>query len=212
MAAVFPGRPAHKPAGSSVIRRYGVRVRALIIVDVQKDFCEGGALPVSGAHALARSISDYLAADPGYHHIVATQDFHIDPGSHFADDPDYVSSWPPHCRAGSAGADFAPNLDTSKIETVFRKGAYGAGYSGFEGVDENGTSLLDWLRQHEVDEVDVAGLATDHCVRHTAHDAARAGLGTRVLLDLTAGVSADMISQALHEMRTASIELIGKRP
>lgn len=212
MAAVFPGRPAHKPAGSSVIRRYGVRVRALIIVDVQKDFCEGGALPVSGAHALARSISDYLAADPGYHHIVATQDFHIDPGSHFADDPDYVSSWPPHCRAGSAGADFAPNLDTSKIETVFRKGAYGAGYSGFEGVDENGTSLLDWLRQHEVDEVDVAGLATDHCVRHTAHDAARAGLGTRVLLDLTAGVSADRISQALHEMRTASIELIGKRP
>ena len=188
---------------------YGVR--ALIIVDVQKDFCEGGALPVPGAHAVARSINDYLAGDPGYHHIVATKDFHIDPGSHFAHDPDYSSSWPPHCRAGSIGVEFAPGLDTGKIETVFRKGAYGAGYSGFDGVDENGTSLLDWLHQHHVDEVDVVGVATDHCVRHTAQDAARAGLGTRVLLDLTAGVSADSTARALHEMRTASIELIGKQ-
>lgn len=185
-------------------------MRALIIVDVQRDFCEGGALPVPGAHAVARSISDYLAGDPGYHHIVATKDFHIDPGNHFADDPDYSSSWPPHCRAGSTGVDFAPELDTEPIEAVFRKGAYGAGYSGFEGVDENGTSLSDWLRQHGVDEVDVAGLATDHCVRHTAHDAARAGLSTRVLLGLTAGVSADAINHALHKMRNASIELIGK--
>jgi len=188
---------------------YGVR--ALIIVDVQKDFCEGGALPVPGAPAVARSINDYLAGDPGYHHIVATKDFHIDPGSHFAHDPDYSSSWPPHCRAGSTGAEFAPGLDTGKIEAVFRKGAYGAGYSGFDGVDENGTSLLDWLHQHHVDEVDVVGVATDHCVRHTAHDAARAGLGTRVLLDLTASVSADSTARALHEMRTARIELIGKQ-
>ncbi|MBX9641509.1 MAG: isochorismatase family protein [Mycobacteriaceae bacterium] len=187
-------------------------MRALIIVDVQKDFCEGGAFPVRGAQSVARSISDYLAKDPGYHHIVATQDFHIDPGNHFADEPDYSASWPPHCRAGSTGVEFAPGLDTSKIEAVFRKGAYGPGYSGFEGVNDIGTSLLDWLRRHHVDEVDVAGLATDHCVRHTARDAARAGLGTRVLLDLTAGVSADSITQALHEMRTASIELIGKHP
>ncbi len=189
---------------------YGVR--ALIIVDVQKDFCEGGALPVSGAHALARKINDYLAGDPGYHHIVATKDFHIDPGNHFADDPDHYLSWPPHCRAGSTGAEFAPGLDTAPIEAVFRKGAYAAAYSGFEGVDENGKSLLDWLRQRQVDEVDVVGVATDYCVRHTAHDAARAGLVTRVLLDLTAGLSAESTAQALHEMRTASIELIGKHP
>jgi nicotinamidase/pyrazinamidase len=187
-------------------------VRALIVVDVQKDFCAGGALPVAGAHCVAQSISEYLAGEPGYHHIVATKDFHIDPGSHFADEPDYSSSWPPHCRAGSTGAEFAPGLDTGKIEAVFRKGAYSAGYSGFEGVDDDGTLLLDWLRQHDVDEVDVAGLATDHCVRHTAHDAARAGLGTRVLLDLTAGVSPASIDQALSEMRTASIELIGNCP
>lgn len=189
---------------------YGVR--ALLIVDVQKDFCEGGALPVCGAQSVAQSISDFLAKDPGYHHIVATKDFHIDPGSHFAREPDYSSTWPPHCRAGSTGVEFAPDLDISRIEAVFRKGAYAAAYSGFEGVDENGTSLLDWLRQRQVDEVDVVGVATDHCVRHTARDAARAGLRTRVLLDLTAGVSADSTAQALHDMRTASIELIGKRP
>jgi nicotinamidase/pyrazinamidase len=184
-------------------------VRALIIVDVQKDFCEGGALPVSGGHAVARSINDYLAGEPGYQHIVATKDFHIDPGDHFSDDPDYSSSWPPHCRAGSHGVEFDPDLDIGPIEAVFRKGAYSAGYSGFEGVDEDGTTLLDWLRQRGVEEVDVVGLATDHCVRHTARDAVRAGLTTRVLVNLTAGVSRESTAAALTEMRTASIALIG---
>lgn len=187
-------------------------MRALIIVDVQQDFCEGGALPVSGACGVARSINEYLAGDPGYRHIVATKDFHIDPGDHFAAAPDYSSSWPAHCRAGSTGAEFAAGLDTRPIEAVFRKGAYTAAYSGFEGVDDDGKSLLDWLRQRAVDEVDIVGVATDHCVRHTAHDAARAGLATRVLLDLTAGVSAESTAQALYEMRTASIELIGNHP
>ena len=186
-------------------------MRALIIVDMQKDFCEGGSIPVSGGHALARSINDYLAGQTGYDHVVATKDFHIDPGDHFSDDPDFASSWPPHCRAGSPGAEFDSDLDTARIDAIFRKGAYAAAYSGFEGVDESGTALLDWLRQRHVEEVDVIGVATDHCVRHTARDAARAGLTTRVLLDLTAGVSADSVDQALSEMRTASIELIGGR-
>ncbi|MDT5136913.1 MAG: nicotinamidase/pyrazinamidase [Mycobacterium sp.] len=184
-------------------------MRALIIVDVQKDFCEGGALPISGGHAVARAISDYLADEPGYDHIVATKDFHIDPGDHFSVDPDYASSWPPHCRAGSFGAEFDPILDTGRIEAVFHKGAYSAGYSGFEGVDENGTSLLDWLRQRSVDEVDVVGLATDHCVRRTARDADRAGLTTRILLHLTAGVSEDSTARALTELSAGSIALIG---
>ncbi|MHA7651639.1 isochorismatase family protein [Mycobacterium sp. ML4] len=187
-------------------------MRALIIVDVQSDFCEGGALPVAGARTVVDKINDYLAVDRGYHHVVATKDFHIDPGNHFADDPDYYLSWPPHCRAGSSGAEFAGDLDTARIEAVFRKGAYAAAYSGFEGIDENGTSLLDWLRRHHVDEVDVVGVATDHCVRHTAHDAARAGLVTRVLIDMTAGVSADTTAQALYDMHTARIELIGHKP
>jgi nicotinamidase/pyrazinamidase len=181
-------------------------VRALIIVDVQNDFCEGGSLAVTGGAAVASAINDYL---DGYQHVLATKDFHIDPGEHFSDRPDYSSSWPPHCVAETSGADFHPDLDIGPVEAVFRKGAYAAAYSGFEGVDEHGTPLLEWLRQRGVDEVDVVGLATDHCVRRTAEDAARAGLVTRVLVDLTAGVSADTTQQALAEMRTASIELIG---
>lgn len=184
-------------------------MRALIIVDVQNDFCEGGSLAVTGGAALASAINDYLAGEPGYQHVVATQDFHVDPGGHFSDRPDYSSSWPPHCVAGSVGADFRPDLDTGRIEAVFRKGAHGAAYSGFEGVDENGTALLEWLRQRGVDQVDVVGIATDHCVRYTAEDAARAGLSTRVLVDLTAAVAEDSAADALSEMRTAGIELVG---
>ncbi|CAM3272632.1 pyrazinamidase PncA [Mycobacterium intermedium] len=186
-------------------------VRALLIVDVQNDFCEGGSLPVTGGHDVARAISEYLSKDHGYHHIVAAKDFHIDPDDHFSPRPDFASSWPPHCRAGSAGADFPPDLDTSRFEAVFLKGAYTAAYSGFEGVDEHGTPLLHWLRQREVDEVDVAGLATDYCVRRTAEDAVGAGLATRVLLDLTAGISAESTARALDEMRRAGIELSGGR-
>ena len=185
------------------------RVRALIVVDVQNDFCEGGSLAVTGGAALAAAITDYLAGAPGYGHVVATQDFHVDPGDHFSDRPDYSASWPPHCVAGTAGADFHPGLDARRIEAVFRKGAYGAGYSGFEGIDENGTPLLEWLRQRGVDQVDVVGIATDHCVRRTAEDAARAGLTTRVLVDLTAPVAAASAAAALAEMRSAGVELVG---
>lgn len=212
MGAVFPGLLADKPAGSPPNSDIVYVVRALIIVDVQKDFCEGGSLAVAGGRAVARAINDYLASRPGYHHIAATKDFHIHPGGHFSTEPDYSSTWPPHCRAGTLGAEFDSELDTSPIEAVFRKGAYGVAYSGFEGVDDNGTSLLDWLRQRDVDAVDVVGLTTDHCVRHTARDAARAGLATRVLLEMTAGVSTASTDRALNEMRTARIELIGRHP
>ena len=184
------------------------RVRALIIVDVQKDFCEGGSLAVAGGAALAPAINDYLARDSSYQHVVATKDFHIDPGDHFSDHPNYVTSWPPHCIAGTSGADFYPDLDTTPIEAVFHKGSYDAGYSGFEGVDENGSPLLEWLRQRGVGEVDVVGIATDHCVRRTAEDAARAGFATRVLLDLTAAVRPDSATAAMAGMRTAGIELV----
>jgi nicotinamidase/pyrazinamidase len=183
-------------------------MRALIIVDVQNDFCEGGSLPVHGGAALASAINRYLAGGPGYQHVVATKDFHVDPGAHFSDRPDYSSSWPPHCIAGSPGADFYPDLDTGPIEAVFAKGAHDAGYSGFEGVDADGIPLLEWLRRCGVDEVDVVGIATDHCVRRTAEDAVRAGLTTRVLVNLTAAAAPDSAAAALAEMRTAGIELV----
>lgn len=183
-------------------------MRALIIVDMQNDFCAGGSLPVPGGDLLAPAINAYLAGRPGYHHVVATKDYHVDPGDHFSDHPDYSSSWPPHCRAGSPGADFHADLDRGPIDAVFYKGASAAAYSGFEGADQNGTPMLEWLRQHGVDEIDVVGVATDHCVRRTAEDAARNGFATRVLIDLTAGVSAGTTEQALAEMRTANIALV----
>jgi nicotinamidase/pyrazinamidase len=182
-------------------------MRALVIVDVQNDFCEGGALGVTGGAALAGAITDYLAGAGGYDHVVATQDSHVDPGDHFSDHPDYVTSWPAHCVAGTEGARFHPALDARRIEAVFRKGAYSAGYSGFEGVDDTGTPLADWLRQHGVDAVDIVGIATDHCVQATAQDAARAGFATRVLLDLTAGVSGESTAAAIDALRAAGVEL-----
>lgn len=182
-------------------------MRALIVVDVQKDFCEGGSLAVTGGAALAGAISAYLAGGADYRHVVATQDFHIDPGDHFSDHPDYVVSWPPHCRAETAGAQFHPDLDTGRFEAVFRKGAYDAGYSGFGGRDESGTPLADWLRQRGVDEVDVVGIATDHCVRQTAEDAAGEGLATRVLVDLTAGVGEASTAAALDALRAAGVTI-----
>lgn len=184
-------------------------VRALIIVDVQNDFCEGGALAVTGGAAVARAITGYL--DVGhrrYAHVVATRDCHIDPGGHFSDQPDFVSSWPPHCVAGSPGADFHPDLATGLVEAVFSKGAYAAAYSGFEGADEHGTSLADWLRAHAVDAVDVVGIATDYCVRRTAEDALHAGFTTAVLPDLTAGVDPVSTTAALAAMRVAGITVV----
>ncbi|MFI9403103.1 pyrazinamidase PncA [Nocardia sp. NPDC052316] len=182
--------------------------RALIIVDVQNDFCEGGSLAVAGGAAVAARISDLLAATR-YPAVVATRDHHIDPGDHFSAQPDYVDSWPPHCRAGTPGADFHPNLNTAAVQQVFSKGAYSAAYSGFEGTAEDGTSLADWLRAHGVESVDIVGIATDHCVRATALDARIEGFDTRVLLDLTAGVSRDTTDAALGHMRAAGVDLEG---
>jgi nicotinamidase/pyrazinamidase len=183
-------------------------MRALIVVDVQKDFCEGGSVAVPGGAALAGAVSDYLAKGAGYRHVVATQDFHIDPGDHFSDHPDYVSTWPPHCRAGSSGAEFHPDLDADRFEAIFRKGSYDAGYSGFTGFDDSGTSLADWLRQRDIDQVDVVGIATEHCVRWTAEDAAKDGLATRVLVDLTAGVGEDSTAAAIEALRAAGVAIV----
>jgi nicotinamidase/pyrazinamidase len=186
-------------------------MRALIIVDVQNDFCEGGSLAVAGGAAVARAVSEHLAGGGhDYTHVVATQDYHIDPGSHFSDHPDYAASWPPHCVVGTPGADFYPDLDTSGVEAVFRKGQHAAAYSGFEGADDDGTPLGDWLRGHGVDEVDVVGIATDYCVHATAADAARAGFATRVLLDLTAGVAPASTAEAIADLRAGGVQLSGE--
>ncbi|OBK77027.1 pyrazinamidase PncA [Mycobacterium sp. 1164985.4] len=182
-------------------------MKALIIVDVQNDFCEGGSLAVTGGTDVARNISALLASQTDYAHVVATKDFHIDPGDHFSENPDFESSWPKHCVVGTTGADFHPQFSPDAVEAVFTKGEYAAAYSGFEGTDENGMSLADWLRQRGVDEVDVVGIATDYCVRATAADAAANGFTTRVLLDLTAGVAADSTAMAVEDLRAAGVAI-----
>lgn len=179
---------------------------ALIIVDVQNDFCEGGALGVAGGNAVAQAINTILGE---YSTVVATRDYHIDPGSHFSEKPDFVDSWPPHCRVGTDGVAFSPGLDTSTVADVFSKGEYSAAYSGFEGADDDGVTLEQWLRDKGIQSVDVVGIATDHCVRATALDAAKAGLRTRVLLNFTAAVAADTATAALAEMRAAGVEMSG---
>jgi nicotinamidase/pyrazinamidase len=188
--------------------------RALIVVDVQNDFCEGGSLAVPGGADVAAAITDLIgAATPGYRHVVATRDHHVAPGEHFSDRPDFQGSWPVHCVAGTEGVGFHPNfapaVTSGAVEACFDKGAYAAAYSGFEGIDETGTGLADWLRARDVDSVDVVGLATDHCVRATALDAVAAGLRTRVLLSLTAGVARETVDTALAELSDAGVELTG---
>lgn len=181
---------------------------AVIVVDVQNDFCEGGSLAVAGGAGVAREISQWLA-DSGFDHAVATRDHHIDPGKHFSEQPDFVDSWPRHCVVGTAGVELHPDFDTARIEAVFDKGEYAAAYSGFEGrcADQ---SLAQWLRNHKVDTVEVVGIATDHCVRATALDALGNGFATTVRLDLTAGVAAATVERALAELRAAGAVLVGE--
>jgi nicotinamidase/pyrazinamidase len=197
-------------------------VRALLVVDVQRDFCEGGSLAVAGGAAVAGAITTYLSgpARSQYAWVAGTRDHHVDPGSHFSARPDFVDSWPRHCVAGTPGADFHPDLVTSRFDEVFVKGEHAAAYSGFEGVSSGfgpkpgatGESLESWLRARGVTDVDIAGIATDHCVRATTADAVRLGFGARVLIDLTAGVAADTTADAVREMVSEGVELVGERP
>jgi nicotinamidase/pyrazinamidase len=180
--------------------------KALIICDVQNDFCEGGSLEVVGGAEVAANISAALSTVDGWDHVVATKDHHIDPGSHFAEEPDFIDTWPPHCVANTSGSEFHAALDTDRIEAVFTKGEHAAAYSGFEG-NAGGIGLAAWLRMRDVSDVDIVGIATDHCVRATALDATREGFGTKVLLDLTAGVLPTTTTAALEEMRAAGVVL-----
>lgn len=182
--------------------------RALIIVDVQPTFCEGGALPVAGGDDVARAIALYATEHrPDYDLVVTTQDWHVDPGDHFSDTPDFVDSWPPHGVAGTAEAELHPALSAVVPEVSVKKGEYQAAYSGFEGRDGEGRLLADILLDARITRVDVVGLAESHCVKATALDAHALGLATRVLTDLTAPVSEELGVQAREELRAAGVHL-----
>jgi nicotinamidase/pyrazinamidase len=179
---------------------------ALAIVDVQRDFCEGGSLAVAGGAAVARHVTAYLRTRGAeYRAVVATRDHHIDPGGHFSDSPNFETSWPRHCVVGTPGVEFHPDLETGSIEAVFDKGEHAAAYSGFEGKATTGEGLAEWLKSRGVRNLDVAGIATDYCVKATALDGIRAGFATTVLADLTAGVAPETTQAAITELREAGV-------
>jgi len=188
--------------------------RALIVVDVQNDFCEGGSLPVTGGGQVARDVDALLKQwvaggpeAPGWDHVVATKDHHVDPGEHWSSEPDFATSWPVHCEVGTDGEQFHPDLDPTPFEAVFLKGRHEAAYSGFEGHDDDGATLADWLRRRGVTGVDVCGLATDHCVRATALDAVAAGFDTRLLSRLCAGVAPETTTAALSDLEAHGVQV-----
>ncbi|WP_069387760.1 isochorismatase family protein [Cellulosimicrobium cellulans] len=183
--------------------------RALIVVDVQPTFCEGGELGVEGGNAVAGRIADFAREHRDrYDVVVTTQDWHVDPGEHWSPSPDFVDTWPPHGIAGTPNAELHPALADLAPDVSLKKGEFEAAYSGFEGVDTRGRALADVLRDAAVEEVDVVGIAESHCVRATALDAHALGLATRVLTDLTVPVTPELGEQARAELAAAGVDLV----
>ncbi|WP_312168725.1 isochorismatase family protein [Microbacterium sp.] len=185
--------------------------RALLIVDVQNDFTEGGALAVSGGDAVASAVSALLAERAGdYDVIIASRDWHDsegDNGGHFAESPDFVDTWPVHCVAGSDGADYDPLLVTDAVTHHVHKGQGRPAYSMFEGATVAGETVGAILTAAGALSADVVGIATDHCVRASALDAIAHGVQVRVFTDLIAGVGVESSEAALAELAHAGAEL-----
>jgi len=190
--------------------------RALIIVDPQHDFAEGGSLAVAGGFAVADRIAAYLAGHrDAYQVVVVTRDWHPPVlGDHFAeapDDPDYIDMWPPHCVQNTAGASFLPaiarQIDDGLIDVVVSKGQMSASYSGFDGHTDAGHSLDDVLTAASITAIDVCGIATSHCVKATALDGRGSGYDVTVLTDLSVGVTAEQADAACIELGAAGVAL-----
>jgi len=185
--------------------------RALFIVDVQNDFTEGGALGVTGGDAVAQGVTAYLSGNHAeYDAIIASRDWHSadgDNGGHFSASPDYVDTWPPHCVAGTPGAEFDTGLDTRHVTHELRKGQGRPDYSLFQGTTEDGQTAAELLNHLGITDIDVVGIATDHCVRASALDAITAGMSVTILSDLVAGVAAESSEAALAELREAGARI-----
>lgn len=186
--------------------------RALIVVDVQNDFCPGGPLATSNGAVVAVRIADYIdEKGDDYAFRIATKDWHINPGSHFAyyAPPDYIHTWPKHCLADSVGSAFHPALGATTFDEVFLKGKYSAAYSGFEGfsASDKGVSLASWLMTRDIDSLTICGIATDYCVLETVKDAVRYGFHVTVIGDLCAAVDDDSGIEALATMEELGVNV-----
>lgn len=182
---------------------------ALVIVDVQNDFVEGGSLAVTGGKYLADSIDKYLRMmSMLYDVVIATRDWHEpdDNGGHFSAEPDFKDTWPPHCVMGTAGAEL---VFSEGYDYLISKGQGEPAYSAAQGryllTGETYLHLLDRLRVHKVD---VCGIATDYCVAATAYDTFAAGYDVRVLSHLCAGVAVTTTAKALSNMRLTGIKVV----
>jgi nicotinamidase/pyrazinamidase len=182
-------------------------MRGLLIVDVQNDFTEGGALGCDGGAAVAAGITNYLADNANHYGvIIASRDWHDsdnDNGGHFAPEgqaPDFVNTWPVHCVEGTPGADYHPDLDTTAVTHHVKKGQGIPSYSMFEGITDDGKTVAQVLDDHGINEVDVVGIATDYCVLASSKDALGVGRGVTVLTDLVAAVTPDTGQAALTEL------------
>ena len=198
--------------------------KALIIVDVQPTFCEGGELGVEGGNAVAERIAEYVETHRNeYSYVATTQDWHVEPGRHWSDDPDYVDTWPVHGKAGTANAGLHHAIAALGIGHHFKKGQYSPSYSGFEGLEDNadriptreevaadltaGRTLANALESAGITRVDVVGLAESHCVKETALDARKLGYETHVIEELTEPVSEELGVDARRQMREAGVVL-----
>lgn len=188
---------------------------ALLVIDVQVDFCEGGALGCDGGSAVARGITEYLkGSKSSYDFVIASRDWHTpnDPnGGHFPPSgqaPDYLNNWPLHCIAGQPGAEYHPNLDASLIDIHIKKGQGNHGYSIFDGTAEDGEKFESLITRLGIQSVDVVGIATDYCVRASSLDAKSAGLSVRVITSLTAGVAKDSTEAAIDEMVDLGVSVV----
>jgi nicotinamidase/pyrazinamidase len=185
-------------------------VRALIIVDVQNDFTEGGALEVEGGDEAAYRIGAYLARTRhNYALVVTTQDWHIEPRD------DHFTTYPPHCVAESPGAQLDPELSrgagrqiTGLVDAQVHKGQYAGDLSGFNGVDESGRYLADLLSESGIQAVDVCGLAEDVCVAATVRDAVGAGMGARLLTDLSRATSPEAAGTTERALASVGVPVI----
>ena len=199
---------------------------ALIVVDVQNDFCPGGALAVKGGDEIIPLLNATIAETD---HVIMTQDWH--PAGHYS----FASShppksafdnimasygqqtlWPDHCVQGSKGAEIHPKLNWKRAELVLRKG-FRQGIDSYSAFFENDrktkTGLAGYLRDRDIQATTLAGLATDFCVAYSALDAVAQGFQTRIRLDLTRAIDLDgSLDNMLNQMRAAGVELVGNLP